>query len=88
MSLLIVRHFAELWRNSGADSSFLSWGSRWRTDCTVLLRRYSRKENDNEENDRIRDCLAESETISASATMGAGQPGFSSDPLFGSGISF
>jgi hypothetical protein len=49
---------------------------------------FKKKENDNEEYGSVRDCLAESEVTSASPPLGAGQPGLSSDPLFGSGISF
>ena len=46
------------------------------------------KENNNDANGRVRDCLEESETPSASATLGAGHEGFSNGSLFGSAIDF
>jgi len=47
-----------------------------------------REENDNDANGSIRDCLAESESTSTSATLGADYSGFSSGSLFGSRIDF
>jgi hypothetical protein len=46
------------------------------------------KENNNDANGSARDCLAESETPSTSATLGAGHDGFSNGPLLASGIDF
>jgi hypothetical protein len=46
------------------------------------------KENNNDANGKVRDCLAESEPLSTSATLGAGHEGFSNGSLFASGIDF
>ena len=46
------------------------------------------KEKDNEENGSLKDCLAQSESTSASPTLGADQPGFGNGTLSGSGIGF
>jgi hypothetical protein len=46
------------------------------------------KENNNDANGNVRDCLAESETPSTSATMGAGHAEFSIGSLLASGIDF
>jgi len=46
------------------------------------------KEKDNEENGSVTNCLAQSETTSASPTVGADQPGFRNGSLTGSGIGF
>jgi hypothetical protein len=46
------------------------------------------KENDNDANRTVRDCLAQSETTYTSATLGADHSGFSNGPLFGSRIDF
>jgi hypothetical protein len=47
---------------------------------------FDEKENDNDAKGSLRDCLAESETTSTSATLGADQPGFRCGSLSGSGI--
>jgi len=47
-----------------------------------------REENDNDANGSVRDCLAEPETTSTSATLGADQAGFRNTSLSGSGIGF
>src|SRR5215469_3657770 len=46
------------------------------------------KENNDDANGSLRDSLAESETASTSATVGAGHEGLSNGPLFASGIDF
>lgn len=52
------------------------------------LRGIQREENDNDANGSISDCLAESETTSTSATLGADQAGVRNTSLSGSGIGF
>ena len=47
-----------------------------------------REENDNDAHGSIRDCLAEPETTSTAATLGADQAGFRNTSLSGSGIGF
>jgi hypothetical protein len=42
--------------------------------------------NDNEANNNLTDCVAESETTSTSTTLGADQPGFGNGSLPGPGI--
>jgi len=87
MALLIVRHFAEplaqFWRR--LLFPFIGFQMENQLHCS-LASVTRKKENDNDENGGIRDCLAESETTSASATPGADYSGFSDRSLFGSGI--
>ena len=49
---------------------------------------FDEKENDNDAKGSLRDCLAESETTSTSATVGANHSGFSNGSLSRSGIDF
>lgn len=50
------------------------------------LRRCSTKGEDNDANDKFRDCLAESEAASTSPTLGADQPTFRNGSISDSGI--
>ena len=68
--------------------SFLSTVSLWRTGCIVSLRRCSTRRNNNDANGNVRDYLAESETASTSATLGACHEEFSNGSLLASGIDF
>ena len=85
-SLFVI--LLSMWRHSGASSSFLSTLCLWRAGCIVFLRRCSTKENDNDAHLTIRDCLAQPETTSTPATLGADQARFRNSSLSGSGTGF
>src|SRR5262249_41645489 len=74
-----------------SDGDFLSFqrfpnGERGASLSGVLVRQA--KEDDNGTNRCVRDCLAESQTISTSATLGAAQRGFREGSLSGPGACF
>jgi hypothetical protein len=72
----------------GAHTPFLSSASGWQPGCIFFGVGVRQKENDNDANRTVRDCLAQSETAYTSATLGAHHSGFSNGPLFGSRIDF
>jgi hypothetical protein len=72
----------------GAHTPFLSSASGWQSGCILFGVGVRQKENDNDANRTVRDCLAQSETTYTSATLGADHSGFSNEPLFGSRIDF
>jgi hypothetical protein len=71
----------------GAHTPFLSSASGWQPGCIFFGVGVRQKENDNDANRTVRDCLAQSETTYTSATLGD-HSGFSNGPLFGSRIDF
>jgi hypothetical protein len=75
-------------RDSDTPFSFLSAASLWQAGCIVFCAGVRQKENNNDADGNVRDCLAESETPSTSATLGAPQEGFSNESLLASGIDF
>jgi len=74
-------------RASDTPFCFLPAVSLWRAGCNVSYAGVRQKENNNDANGSV-DSLAESETASTSATLGAGHAKFSNGPLFTSGIDF
>ena len=87
--MLIVRHFAghaaHFW--CSLFFPFSDFRMESRLHCS-LASAFNKKENDNDANGSGRDCLAESETTSTSATLGADQQGFKDDSLSGPGMRF
>jgi hypothetical protein len=70
----------------GAHTPFLSSASGWQSGCILFGVGVRQKENDNDANRTVRDCLAEPETASTPATLGTGHAGFNNGSLFASGI--
>jgi hypothetical protein len=86
--LLTVRHFAGHVARLWYSLFFLFSGFSLASRLHCFLASVFDKENNNDANGSVRDCLEESETPSTSATLGAGHEGFSNGSLFASGIDF
>jgi hypothetical protein len=87
--VLILHHFAEYTARLGVRSlSFQRFPNGPRLAWLSCVGIQPKRENDNGANGNVRDCLAESETTSTPATLGADQSEFREDSLCGSGTCF